>query len=40
MACACQDKVNNTYGRCPYCNEAIKMGLSKDKHNCSYGTCT
>ena len=40
MACACQGKVNNTYGRCPCCNEAIKHNIPKDKHRCQWGRCT
>jgi len=40
MACACQGKVNNTYGRCPMCNEAIYHGMAKSRHNCEYGRCT
>ena len=38
MACACQDKVNNTNGRCPACNEAIVNKFAN--HNCSYGNCS
>lgn len=40
MACACQNKVNNTNGRCPACNEAIVHNLPKSRHSCSYGTCS
>lgn len=40
MACACQDKVKNTNGRCPACNEAIVHGIPKDRHSCSYGKCS
>lgn len=39
MACACQNKVKNTNGRCPACNEAIVHKIPVSKHNCSYGRC-
>jgi len=38
MACACQDKVNNTYGRCPACNEAIAHNIPVSRHSCQWGT--
>jgi len=40
MACACQGKVNNTFGRCPACNEAIQHKIDISKHSCSHGRCT
>lgn len=40
MACACQGKVNNPNGRCPYCNEAIAHGIPPERHNCTFGKCS
>lgn len=40
MACACQGKVNNTFGRCPSCNEATQLRIPKERHQCWWGRCT